>query len=138
MNDNADNTNPDDIDTQARQVADQLLERFPAACRAGGDEEALAFRLQMIGEVGHETMVAGLRALFPGAVAEAEAAGWDELHTEALLWALLEDLRQEGLAKMQQPPPLSPAEKRLLAKQAEAAKRKRAQAKASRRANRRR
>ncbi len=127
-----------DTDTQARQVADQLLERFPAACRAGGDEEAIAFRLQMIGEVGHETMVIGLRALFPEAVAQAEAAGWPELHTEALLWALFEDLRQEELAKMQRPPPLTPAEKRLLAKQAAAAKRKRSLAKQARRANRRR
>lgn len=138
MTDNTDNTNPDDIDTQAQQIADALLERFPAACRAGGGEEAIAFRLQMIGEVGHDTMVTGLRELFPEAVAQAEAAGWPELHTEALLWALFEDLRQEELAKMQRPPPLTPAEKRMLAKQAEAAKRKRALAKQARRANRRR
>ncbi len=125
---------PDD----PQQIADALLERFPAACRAGGGEEAIAFRLSMIGKLGHDTMVTGLRELFPEAVAQAEAEGWDELHTEALLWAHFEELRQEEIAKMQQPPPLAPADKRLFAKQAEAAKRKRAQAKQARRANRRR
>jgi len=122
---------PPEVQREAEDVAAQLLARFPAAILAGGGEEAIMRRLSFIIEHGEEEAVAGLQLLYPGEVEAARAAGLDEVTAECLLWAAYEADIQQAQARRQ-------IGDRVSAKQSDAAKRKRAQAKASRRANRRR
>lgn len=128
--------------TSDEQYALTLLRRFPGAGALGGTGDAVARRLVRAAEMskklgGDAQLFATLRTAYPDEHATAIAAGLDSTQVEAALWKAHEaELDRTGAGQAGAP---AVARDNLSRRKNEATvARRRAQAKASRRANRRR